>query len=299
VFVPECFEVAWSAHKTPLRAERFDACHQHLNARHRPAATVLILSKVRCDSSHGKAAALVGTWNPERWAAMLFRDEDEDLEALPFANRAEAGRILASKLAQYSHGDDVVVLGLACGGVVVASAVAGALHVPLDVVVVGKLGSTWNRELAMGAIAEAGVQILDLSIVKSLCVSEENIQQTAAEARRELEARESFYRRGRSPLELKGKTAILVDDGIATGCSILAAIAAIRRKGAARVVVAVPVVAASGSSAVRMEADEVISVAEPEDLGAVSHWYEDFSPVSDEDVYRLLGTSAILSAQAA
>ena len=219
---------------------------------------------------------------------MLFREEDEDLEVLPFADRAEAGRILAGKLSAYANRSDVVVLGLPRGGVPVASAVAGGLRVPLDVLVVSKLGSPWNCELAMGAVAEGSVQILDLSIVKVLGVSDADIQEVAAAARRELEAREALYRRGRPPLELEGKTVILVDDGIATGCSILASIAAIRRRGAARVVVAVPVAPASGCSAIRMEADEVISVAEPEMFLAVSQGYEDFTQISDEDVRRLL-----------
>ncbi len=220
---------------------------------------------------------------------MLFREEDEDLEALPFTDRAEAGRILASKLSAYSNREDVIVLGLPRGGMPVASAVAGALRVPLDVFVVSKLGTPWNSELAMGAVAEGGVQVLDLSIVKALCISDEDIQQAASGARRELEARESLYRGGRPAPELEDKTVILVDEGIATGCSTLAAIAAIRRRGAARIVVAVPVASASGCSGIRMEADEVISVAEPEMFLAVSQWYEDFTQIGDEDVCRLLG----------
>jgi putative phosphoribosyl transferase len=223
---------------------------------------------------------------------MLFRKEDEDLEVLPFADRAEAGRVLASKLSAYTGRDDVIVLGLPRGGVPVASAVAGALHVPLDVFAVSKLGTPWNRELAMGAVAEGGVQVLDLSIVKELCVSEKDIQEVAAAARKELEYRQESYRGGRRPLELAEKTIILVDDGIATGCSILAAVAAIRRRKAARVVVAVPVAPASGCRAIRMEADEVISGAEPELFLAVSQWYQDFSQISDEDVRSLLDRSA-------
>lgn len=219
---------------------------------------------------------------------MLFREEDEDLEVLPFEDRAEAGRVLASKLSAYSGRDDVIVLGLPRGGVPVAFAVAGILHVPLDVFVVTKLGTPWNKELAMGAIAESGVQVLDLSIVKTLCVSEEDIQAAATAARKELECRQGLYRGDRRLLELAGKTVILVDDGIATGCSILAAIAAIRRRNAGRIVVAVPVAPASGCNAIRMEADEVISVAKPEEFLAVSQWYQDFSQVSDEDVQRLL-----------
>jgi putative phosphoribosyl transferase len=219
---------------------------------------------------------------------MLFREEDEDLEVLPFVDRAEAGRVLASKLSAYSRRDDVIVLGLPRGGVPVAFAVADTLHVPLDVFVVSKLGTPWNKELAMGAVAEGGVQILDLSMVRELCVSEKNIEEVAATARKELQCREELYRGGRPPLELSGKTVILVDDGIATGCSILAAVTGIRRQRAARVVVAVPVAPASGCSAIRMEADELITVAEPEMFLAVSQWYQDFSQVSDEDVQRLL-----------
>ena len=220
---------------------------------------------------------------------MLFREEDEDLEALPFEDRAEAGRILAGKLSTYSGRSDVVVLGLPRGGVAVASAVAGSLHIPLDFFVVSKLGTPWEPELAMGAVAENGVQVLDLSLVKALGVSGTEIQDATATGQKQLDARERLYRGCRPPLELKGKTVILVDDGIATGCSILPAIAAFRRKSASRVVVAVPVAPASGCSAIRMEADEVISVAEPELFLAVSQWYRNFAQVSDEDVLRLLG----------
>jgi len=230
---------------------------------------------------------------------MLFREDDEDFEVLPFLNRGEAGRVLASKLSAYAGRYDVIVLGLPRGGVPVAFAVAGALHVPLDVFVVSKLGTPWNRELAMGAVAEGGLQVLDLSIVRALGVSEEDIQEVAAAARKEVEYRHESYRGGRRPLELAEKTIILVDDGIATGCSILAAVAAIRRRKAARVVVAVPVAPASGCSAIRMEADEVISVAEPELFLAVSQWYQDFSQISDEDVQRLLEDAAGLMPRAA
>src|SRR5271157_101876 len=131
---------------------------------------------------------------------MLFREEDEDLEGLPFVDRAEAGRVLASKLLAYAGRDDVIVLGLPRGGVPVAFAVAGALHVRLDVFVVSKLGTPWNRELAMGAVAEGGVQVLDLSIVRALGVSEEDIQEAAAVARKEVEYRQQSYRGGRRPL---------------------------------------------------------------------------------------------------
>lgn len=219
---------------------------------------------------------------------MLFRDEDEDDELLPFADRAEAGRILGAKLVAYSRREDVIVLGLPRGGVPVAYEVARVLNVPLDVLVVRKLGTPWQRELAMGAIAPGGVQVLDLSLLKQLCVSNEAMEEVAAAEGEELERQERLYRGDRPALPVAGKTVILVDDGIATGSCILAAIATMRKQGAARVVVAVPVAPATGCSAIRMEADEVISVAEPEIFFAVSQWYEDFSQISDDEVRTLL-----------
>jgi putative phosphoribosyl transferase len=219
---------------------------------------------------------------------MLFREEDEDLEVLPFADRAEAGHLLASKLAAYSHRRDVVVLGPPRGGVTVAFGVASALDVALDVLVLSKIGIPWNQELAMGAVAEHGVQVFDLSIAKQLCISETEIQEAAAIARDELQSREKLYRSGRLPVELAGKTVVLVDDGIATGCTILVAIAAVQRQKAARVVVAVPVAPLHGCSSIRMEADEVITAVEPKVLFAVSQFYVDFGQVSDEDVQRRL-----------
>ena len=230
---------------------------------------------------------------------MLFREEDEDLEVLPFADRTEAGRMLAGKPAAYSGCQEVIVLGLPRGGMPVAAAVAGRLKVPLDVFVVTKLGTPWDQELAMGALAEGGVQVLDLSLIKLLGISEQEMQKVAAAARKELESHISSYRGGRPPLDLHGKTVILVDDGIATGCSVLAAIAAVRRKGAARVVVAVPVAPASGCSAIRMEADEFVSVEEPEMFLAVSQWYRDFAQVAEEDVQRLLQEAESSRARAA
>lgn len=220
---------------------------------------------------------------------MLFREEDdEDEETLPFEDRAEAGRILATKLSAYSGRDDVLVLGLPRGGVPVAFEVAQSLRVPLDVFVVRKLGTPWNRELGMGAIAPSGVQILDLSMVRELCVTDEAIREVAAEELQELERRERLYRSGRPPLSVAGRTVILVDDGIATGSSILAAIAALRRQQAARIVVAIPVAPAIACSAIRMEADELVSVAEPAMFFAVSQWYADFGQTTDDDVCALL-----------
>lgn len=230
---------------------------------------------------------------------MLFREEDEDLEILPFADRSEAGLMLAGKLAAYSGRHDVIVLGLPRGGVPVAAAVASALKLPFDVFVVTKLGTLWQQELAMGAVAEGGVQVLDLSLAKLLAISEQEIQEVAAAGRKELEFHVISYRGGRPTLDLKGRTVILVDDGIATGCSILAAIAAIRRRSATRIVVAIPVAPATGCSAIQMEADEFVSVEQPEMFLSVSQWYSDFAQVSDDEVQRLLQKAETSMARAA
>jgi putative phosphoribosyl transferase len=207
--------------------------------------------------------------------------------------------MLAGKLAAYSGRHDVIVLGLPRGGVPVAAAVASALKLPLDVFVVTKIGTPWEQEVAMGAMTEGGVRVLDLSLINFLGISEEEIQEVAAAARRELESHINSYRCGRPPLDLKGRTVILVDDGIATGCSILAAIAAARREGAARVVVAVPVAPAAGCSAIQMEADEFVSVEQPEMFLAVSRWYSDFTQVSDDEVQGLLQKAGTPMARAA
>lgn len=230
---------------------------------------------------------------------MLFRDEDEDEELLPFANRAEAGRILAMKLLAYSGREDVVVLGLPRGGVPVAFEVARVLNVPLDVLVVRKLGTPWNRELAMGAIAPNDVQVLDMSLAQHLCVSDDAIKKVVATERDELKRQERLYRGDRPALLLAEKTVILVDDGIATGSCILAAIGAVRKQSAKQVIVAVPVAAAAACSALRIHADEVISLAEPEMFLAISQWYEEFGQVCDEDVTALLESGAISQPRAA
>ena len=230
---------------------------------------------------------------------MLFREEDEELEVLPFVDRLDAGRALASKLKAYSNRDDVVVLGLARGGVIVASAIASALHVPLDVFIASKIGTPWNEELAMGAVTEHGVQVLDVSIIKELSISEGDIAEAASAARREVESREKLYRCGRRALDLEGKKVILVDDGIATGCTMLAAAIAVRRRKATRVVVAVPAAPLHGSSAIQMEADDLVTVIQPEHLFAVSQYYMNFEQVSDATVESLLQSDTRTTAQAA
>jgi len=219
---------------------------------------------------------------------MLFREEDENEETLPFENRAEAGRILAGKLSAYAGRDDLIVAGLARGGVVVAFEIARALRAPLEVLVVSTLGSSGQKELAMGAIAADGVQVLDRDVVRHLAVSDDEMKETARAESLELQRREQVYRRGRLPLPVAGRAVILVDDGIATGSSTLAAIETLRRKQAAHVVVAVPVASVSVCSAIGIAADELICLEEPESLQAISQWYEDFSEVSDDEVCRLL-----------
>ena len=219
---------------------------------------------------------------------MLFREEDEELEVLPFVDRLDAGRALASKLNAYSKRDDVVVLGLARGGVIVASVIASALHVRIDVFIASKIRSPWNEELAMGAVTEQGLQVLDLSIIKELNISEGEIAEAASAARREVESREKLYRSGRPPLALEGKTVLLVDDGIATGCTMLAAEIAIRRRKATSIVVAAPAVPLHGSSAIQMEADDLVTLVQPEHLFAVSQYYMNFEQVNDATVQGVL-----------
>ena len=182
----------------------------------------------------------------------------------------------------------MISAGLPRGGVPVAFEVAQALHAPLDVCVVRKLGTPWDKELAMGAIAPNNVQILDLSLAQRLSVSEEEIQKTAATERQELERLERLYRGDRRPLDVSSKTVIVVDDGVATGASILAAIAALRRQKAARIVVAIPVAPVQACHTIRMEADEIVCVAQPEMFFAVSQWYESFTQTTDQEVRSLL-----------
>jgi putative phosphoribosyl transferase len=219
---------------------------------------------------------------------MLFREEDEDEEVLPFRDRSDAGQILAGKLSTYAGQANVVVVGLARGGLLVAFEVARSLRAPLDVMVVRKLGIPLNKEFAIGAIAPGGVQVLDLAVVKNLCIAETDIREIADTERHELQRREQLYCRNHPPVLISGKTVILVDDGVATGSSILAAIGWLRQQKVARVVVATPVIAMSSYDVIRMEADEVVCVAEPLSFIAISQWYEDFREITDDDVQQLL-----------
>jgi len=205
-----------------------------------------------------------------------------------FQDRREAGRVLATRLMQYANRPDVVVLALPRGGVPVGYEVARALHAPLDVFVVRKLGLPGQEELAMGAIASGGVRVLNEDLVRALGIPPQVIERVTAEEERELERRERDYRDGRPPIDVRGKTVILVDDGLATGSSMRVAAEALRKKGPARIVVAVPVAASATCEEFASEVDQVICAATPQPFWAVGQWYRDFSQTTDEEVRDLL-----------
>lgn len=208
--------------------------------------------------------------------------------APPFRDRMEAGRELASRLAEYANRQDTLVLGLPRGGVPVAVAVATELHVALDVFLVRKLGVPGQEELAMGALASGGVRVLNMEVVDSLGISQQAIDTVTARELRELQRREQAYRDGLPPPVIRDSTIILVDDGLATGATMRAAAVAVRAQQPARTVIAVPVASPSICDVLRAEADEVICAATPEPFYAVGLWYQDFSPTSDEEVRDLL-----------
>jgi len=209
-------------------------------------------------------------------------------EGRMFADRNNAGRRLAEKLRAFRDLPNSVVLGVPRGGVVVAFEVASALHLPLDIFVVRKLGVPGREELAFGAIASGNVRVLDSEIVEGLGITEQQVDQVTEDAREELDRRESLYRAGRPPLALAGKTVLLVDDGIATGSSILAAIHALRQLKPARLIVAVPVAPKATCARLLREADEVVCVETPKLFYAIGQFYDDFSQVEDEEVTELL-----------
>ncbi len=210
-----------------------------------------------------------------------------------FFNRSEAGQFLAENLALYANRDDVIVLALPRGGVPVAAEVAKRLNVPLDVFVVRKLGVPSHPELAMGAIATGGVRVTNRDVVEALRIPEIIIDAVVADEQEELARRERAYRDDLSPPEVEEKTVILVDDGIATGSTMLVAVAALRQLNAARIVVAAPVIAGSTYYRMRRDADDVAAVLVPENFRGVGQWYEDFSQTTDEEVRQLLVQAAI------
>ena len=206
----------------------------------------------------------------------------------PFANRVDAGKELAGYLQRYAGRSDVIVLGLPRGGVPVAAVIAGALGAPLDVFTVRKLGVPGHRELAIGAIASGGARVLDHRLIEDLQLPERAVSRVIAEEERELMRQEQLFRSGLGPLTVAGLIAILVDDGLATGSTMLAAVHAIRDLGSSRVVVAVPVGSAEACRKLEQVADEVICARIPRRFAAVGQWYADFAETSDAEVKTLL-----------
>ncbi|HET6594830.1 MAG TPA: phosphoribosyltransferase [Anaerolineales bacterium] len=205
-----------------------------------------------------------------------------------FQDRRHAGRKLARNLSIYAGKADILILALPRGGVPVAYEVALALNAPLDVFIVRKLGLPGREELAMGAVASGGVRVLNGDIIRMLSIPDEVINLVAKRELQELQRRERLYRGNRPKPELRDRTILLIDDGLATGASMRAAIAGLRAQHPARIVIAVPTAAPDVCEAFQSEADEIICAITPEPFYGVGRWYEDFSPVSDEEVQVLL-----------
>jgi predicted phosphoribosyltransferase len=212
---------------------------------------------------------------------------------IPFRDRAEAGRRLAKELAAYAGRTDVFVLGVSRGGVPVAFEVAQALEAPLDVLLVRKLAVPGHEELAMGAVASGGVIVLNHDVISALNPPMHLVQEVAAREREELTRREQLFRGDRGPLDVRGKIVILVDDGVATGSTMRAAVAALRRMAPARLVVAVPTASAPARAELSQEADGCICLITPEPFYAVEIWYEDFSQSTNDEIRDLLERAAL------
>jgi predicted phosphoribosyltransferase len=219
---------------------------------------------------------------------MLIRTGD----MIQFRDRREAGRVLAESLRKYADRRDVIVLGLPRGGVPVAFEVAWALRVPLDIFIVRKLGVPGFEELAMGAIASGGARVVNRAVLAQVPNADEALQVATEIEVREMERREAEYRGVRDPLELAGKTVILVDDGLATGATMRAATKALRQHHVARCVVAVPVAPPDTCAYLEDEVDEIICLATPSHFRAVGQFYDDFTQTSDQEVRNLLADAA-------
>ena len=205
-----------------------------------------------------------------------------------FRDRADAGRILGGALGHLAGRDDVVVLALPRGGVPVAHEVARALRAPLDVFLARKLGVPGQRELAMGAVASGGVRVLHQAVIDGLGITPQVIEEVTAREGAELARREQAYRTGRPPVEVAGRTVVVVDDGLATGATMRAAVTALRARLAGRIVVAVPVGPRETCEELAREADELVCAHMPRWFQAVGQWYDDFSQTTDDEIRALL-----------
>jgi predicted phosphoribosyltransferase len=205
-----------------------------------------------------------------------------------FQDRRDAGRRLADRLEHYREEAGVLLLALPRGGVPVAAAIASALRLPFDIFLVRKLGVPGQEELAMGAIASSGVQVLNSEVIRALGIHPRQVAAVIARERRELERRERDYRGGSASLEVAGRTAILVDDGLATGSSMRAAIAALRQQSAAKIAVAVPVAPRQTCAEIAAEVDDFVCLQCPKTFESVSQYYADFAQTGDEEVRHFL-----------
>lgn len=205
-----------------------------------------------------------------------------------FLDRVEAGQQLAEHLIEYADRQDVMVLALPRGGVPVAFEVAKKLKAPLDVILVRKLGTPYQEELAMGAISSDGVTILNQDLIHELGISSKAVNQAIAREEKEIQRRLKLYRPHHEPLDVKGKVVILIDDGIATGSTMLAAIEAVKTMGAQKIVIATPIAPPDTIQQLHYEADQVVCLYAPERLYAIGNWYEDFTQTSDQEVQELL-----------
>jgi predicted phosphoribosyltransferase len=208
-----------------------------------------------------------------------------------FDDRRAAGRELASRLDDFAQREDVIVLGLPRGGVPVAYEVARALDAPLDAFVVRKLGVPWREELAMGAVASGGACVLNEEVIDALAVDRRTLEEVLERERGELERRERLYRGASAPIEVERRTAIVVDDGLATGATMRAAVAALRERSVRAIVVAVPVASSATCEELAGVADKIVCARTPEPFMAVGLWYRDFTATGDEEVRRLLEQS--------
>jgi putative phosphoribosyl transferase len=209
---------------------------------------------------------------------------------LPFRDRVEAGRLLAAKIAScnFNFQENTIVLGLPRGGVVIGSAIATALRVPLDIVVVRKLGAPFQPELAIGAVAGSRIRVLDEDLIAELCVPSKDVEAVVVKEMEEVERRERLYRNERPAPDLHDWTVILADDGLATGSSMMAAVEYVNSFRPTAVIVAVPVGSAQGCDRLKRFVTDCVCLAIPEPFDSVGAWYKDFRPITDQDVCRLL-----------